>query len=146
MDLTLHSKIGNIPASEVEGIIEESPTPKIRIRGRVDERMFYGPQLELWAAISTELGSNRFTIHDELTNRGADTQEFQIIYHANFGAPLLEEGTELVVPIQSIAPFNAHAAKSIESHSIYGHQLWVSLSKFTAFALGRMSSTTRWQS
>ena len=48
MDLTLHGKIANIPASEVEVVIDREPPHRIRVRGRVDERMFYGPKLELW--------------------------------------------------------------------------------------------------
>ena len=38
MDLTLHGKIGNTPASQVEVIIECQPPYDIRIRGRVDEK------------------------------------------------------------------------------------------------------------
>ncbi len=120
MDLTLHGKIGNIPASEVQVIIENEAPHRIRIRGRVDERMFYGPQLELWTEISTEIGSESLTIADELTNRGGSEQEFQIIYHGNFGPDLLEEGSQLVAPIKSVSPFNEHAAKSIGTHTSYG--------------------------
>ncbi len=120
MDLTLHGKVGNLPASEVQLIIESEAPHRIRIRGRVDERMFYGPQLELWTEIYTEMGSDTFTIKDSLTNRGGSEQEFQLIYHANFGPSLLEEGSQLVAPIKRVSPFNAHAAESIASHETYG--------------------------
>ena len=120
MDLTLHGKIGNIPASEVQVIVETEPPFRIRVRGRVDERMFYGPQLELWTEIATEIGSNTFTIKDSLTNKGGSEQEFQLIYHGNFGPGLLESGSQLVVPIKRVSPFNAHAAKSIAGHRSYG--------------------------
>jgi hypothetical protein len=120
MDLTLHGKIGNIPASEVQVIIEQEAPYRIRIRGRVDERMFYGPQLELWTEISTSIGSDSFQIEDSLTNHGGSEQEFQIIYHGNFGPGLLEEGSKLVAPIKSVTPFNGHAAKLVENHATYG--------------------------
>ncbi len=58
MDLTLHGKIANIPSSHVEVVIDREPPHRIRIRGRVDERMFYGPKLELWTEISTEPGTD----------------------------------------------------------------------------------------
>lgn len=127
MDLTLHGKIGNIPASEVEVVIdpqpsirtERSPQRRIRIRGRVDERMFYGPKLELWTEISTEVGSNTFRIEDTLKNYSVYDQEFQIIYHANYGPPLLEQGSKFVAAIKEIRPFNAHAAKSLNSFAEY---------------------------
>ena len=57
MNLTLHGKVANIPASEVEVIVEREPRPRIRVRGRVDERAFYGPKLELWTEVWTEPGA-----------------------------------------------------------------------------------------
>jgi hypothetical protein len=119
MDLTLHGKVGNIPASEVEVLIDASPRSRIRIRGRVDERMFYGPKLELWTEISTEPGSNAFRIEDEIKNYGAYEQEFQIIYHANYGPPLLEAGSRFVVAAKEVRPFNTHAAKSLNQFAEY---------------------------
>ncbi len=119
MDLTLHGKVGNIPASEVEVVIDRAAPHRIRIRGRVDERMFYGPKLELWTEISTEPGSNDFRIEDEVKNHGSYDQEFQIIYHANYGPPLLEAGSRFVVAAREVRPFNAHAAKSLNQFAEY---------------------------
>jgi hypothetical protein len=119
MDLTLHGKIGNIPASEVEVVIDRQPAPRIRIRGRVDERMFYGPKLELWTEISTEPGADTFRIEDAVTNHSAYEQEFQIIYHANYAAPLLEGGSRFVAAAREVRPFNAHAAKSLNKFAEY---------------------------
>ncbi len=119
MELTLHGKVGNIPASEVEVFADEGPPYRIGIRGRVDERMFYGPKLEMWTEVSTTPGAMHFQIDDLITNRGDAEQEFQLIYHANYGPPLLEKGARLVAPIKHIAPFNDHAAKDIDGHAAY---------------------------
>lgn len=115
MDLTLHGKIANIPASEVEVIIEKQPPHRIRIRGRVDERMFYGPKFELWTEISTEPLSNAFRVSDTLTNHGAADHEFEIIYHCNYGRPLLEDGAVFSAALAKVVPFNANAAKGIKT-------------------------------
>lgn len=119
MDITLHGKIGNIPASEVEVIVDRTPPYTLRVRGRVDERMFYGPKLELWTEIATEPGSNEFQIRDTLRNHGAYDQEYQVIYHANYGPPLLEAGSKFVGAVSRVTPFNAHAAKSTAQYSDY---------------------------
>jgi len=111
MDLTLHGRIGNLPASEVELLIDPQPPHRLRLRGRVDERSFHGPKLELWTEVSTEPGSPTLRIADQVHNRGASPQEFELIYHANFGPPLLEEGSRFVGAIGEVTPFNAHAAK-----------------------------------
>ena len=119
MDLTLHGKIGNTPASEVEVLIEAGPPPRIHLRGLVHERMFYGPKFSLCVDISTELGSNALRIDDTITNHGAHEQEFQLIYHANFGPPLLEQGARLVAALDQVNSFNANAARSVKNYLDY---------------------------
>lgn len=119
MDLTLHGRIGNIPASEVEVLIDPEPPHRIRLRGRVDERQFYGPKLELWTEISVEPGATSFRIDDQIRNYSSDPQEFELIYHANFGPPLLGPGSRFTGAIREVTPFNDHAAKSSAGFASY---------------------------
>jgi hypothetical protein len=119
MELTLHGRLANTPASEVEVAVDPAPPHRIRVRGRVDERMFYGPKLELWAEVSTQPGSTSFRISDVLTNRGAADQEYQLIYHANYGRPLLEEGAQFVGAVDRVTPFNMRAAEGIPTWPVY---------------------------
>ena len=114
--LTLHGKVGNIPASEVEVVVDAKPPHRIRIRGRVDERSFYGAQLEIWTEISTLPGSSEFRIDDVLSNRGDAAQEFELIYHCNYGPPLLEKGAKLRIPVRKITPMNATAAAALDEY------------------------------
>jgi hypothetical protein len=118
-ELTLHGKIANIPASEVELLVEKKPPYRLTIKGRVDEKMLFGPKLELHTEISTEPGTSRFRIADVVTNAGAQPQEFQMLYHINFGKPLLEEGAKFVAPAERVTPFNARAAKDVKSYDTY---------------------------
>lgn len=119
MDLTLHGKIGNIPASEVEVIVDSEAPHRIRVRGVVYEKFFYGPKLKLIAEVSVVPGEDTFRIDDTVTNLGSSDQEFQMIYHTNFGAPLLSKGAKLHTAIKKIAPMNEHAGKSINSYATY---------------------------
>lgn len=119
MELTLHGKIANIPASEVEVVIDPEPPHRLRVRGRVEERMFYGPKLVLQSEISTTPGSNTLQLADLIVNDGEDEQEFQIIYHPNFGPPLLEDGSTFAGAVERVTPFNEHAAKDVASYAEY---------------------------
>lgn len=119
MDLTLHGKIANIPASHVEVRYEKSPKPRILILGQVNEKMLFGPKLELRTQLITEPGSTRFEIVDEVVNAGAQPQEFQMLYHANFGRPLLEEGAEFLAPLEKVTPYNARAAEELDVWNRY---------------------------
>jgi hypothetical protein len=119
LNLTLHGKIQNIPASEYEIIIDPEPPHRIRIRGTVYEKFFYGPKLKLITEISTVAGSDTFQISDQLINEGAFAQEFQLIYHGNYGSSILEEGAQIYAPAKSVTPMNSHAAKGIENWKSY---------------------------
>lgn len=119
MDLTLHGRIGNIPASVVEVFIDTGSSPRIHVRGLVEERMFHGPNLSLLAGISTELGSNSIRFEDAITNQGMRDQEFQMLYHANFGPPLLGAGARFSGAIGRVDSFNAHAARNVRSYCDY---------------------------
>ncbi|MBS0211213.1 MAG: aldose 1-epimerase family protein [Planctomycetes bacterium] len=119
MTLTLHGKIGNIPASEVEVLVDRAPPHRLRVRGTVNERCFFGPKLELVTEVSTEPGSDTFRIDDAVTNHGSGSQEFQLIYHVNYGAPLLERGATVVAALDRVAPMNDNAAKAIDGFATY---------------------------
>lgn len=119
IDLTLHGKIANIPAQEVERIVEDKAPYRITIRGSVHERMLFGPKLELATEFSTEPGATTFTVRDVVINRGAQPQEFQMLYHANYGKPLLEEGARFVAPLQEVTPFNANAARDAKTYDTF---------------------------
>jgi hypothetical protein len=119
MTLTVHGKIGNIPASSASVVIDKKAPHRIRVRGTVHERMFYGPKLQLDAELSTEPGATTFRIDDTITNHGAFDQEFQIIYHGNYGSSILEQGATIHTATKSVAPMNDHAAKAVKSWHTY---------------------------
>ena len=81
--------------------------------------MFYGPKLELMTEISTTPHSDTLRIDDTITNRGDDAQEFQILYHANYGPPLLEAGARFLGAVDTVTPFNDHAAASVDDYARY---------------------------
>jgi hypothetical protein len=120
VNLTLHGKISYIPASRVEVVIEPPPSRRIRVLGVVDETMMFGPRLRLLTEISTEPGSRTLHIRDEVHNLAATPQEMQLLYHSNFGAPLLEEGARFVAPLKRVSPRDQRAAEGIEGWSRFG--------------------------
>ena len=121
VNLTLHGKISSIPAREVEVVIEPPPSRRIRIRGVVDETMMFGTQLRLISEVWTTPGSKALHIADEIVNLGSGEEEMEILYHANFGAPLLEEGARLVAPVRRVFPRDARAAEGdMQDWDVYG--------------------------
>lgn len=117
--LSLHGRIGNTPASKVVLVIDDMPPHRIHVRGRVDEKVFKFTDYEVWTEVSTSPGSESLRIDDRLTNHSDYEREYQVIYHGNFGPPLLEEGSQFVAPVKEVAPFNDYAAKDIDTWTSY---------------------------
>ena len=55
-----------------------------------------------------------------MTNEGAQPQEIQLIYHTNFGTPLLEEGATIRTAAKRVRPMNEYASDGIEAYQTYG--------------------------
>ncbi|MFC3913077.1 aldose 1-epimerase family protein [Pseudaeromonas sharmana] len=117
--LSLHGRVQNTPASSVKVIIDDQAPHRIRILGEVSERTFKKAELVTATELSVEPGSNRFELHDALTNRADYVDEYQIIYHSNFGTPILEAGAKFVTAASEISPFNDYARKGLHSWQTY---------------------------
>lgn len=94
----LHGRISNLPA-EITDIIQPDilrGQNEIRITGVTRETSVFGPQLELKRTISSILGKPLIKIHDEVKNCGNQSVPHMILYHINFGWPLVDEGTEII--------------------------------------------------
>ena len=94
----LHGRISNIPAA-VESVVQPNlMTGKMEmsITGVVKESRVFGPNLELRRTISSTLGEPVIRIRDVVTNAGNTPQPHMILYHCNFGWPLVDEGTQIV--------------------------------------------------
>ncbi|MFD2572707.1 aldose 1-epimerase family protein [Spirosoma soli] len=94
----LHGQISNIPA-EIESIIQPDPAMgklNMSITGRMRETKVFGPSLELKRTISGTLGQPIIRIHDEVVNRANTPAPHMLLYHFNFGWPLVDEGTRII--------------------------------------------------
>ncbi len=94
----LHGRYSNL-AGRVESIIQPDPTlgkMDMSITGIVEESRVFGPHLQLRRTISGRLGEPVIRIRDEVVNRANTPVEHMILYHINFGWPLVDEGAKLL--------------------------------------------------
>ncbi|CAK6493825.1 hypothetical protein PANNVG_02055 [Pantoea sp. Nvir] len=117
---TLHGKAGNTPASRVEVTIDDKAPHEIRVRGLLKEHTFKKANLETWTELRYVPGAKSFTLHDVLTNRGDYPHDYQIIYHSNFGTPILEKDARFIAPLKSVSPFNDYAKTGLKTWNTYG--------------------------
>jgi hypothetical protein len=104
-ELGLHGRYSTIPAKQVSDLSEWiGDEYHIRLRGIIDEGHIFGHKIRLEREISTVQGQNSIKIKDTVTNAGFRTSPYTILYHMNFGYPLLSESAELIVdPEKTVA-------------------------------------------
>ena len=93
----LHGLISNTPA-EVISIVQPDPHAgqyQMYITGLMRESMVLGNRLELKRTISGHLGRASIVIEDEVTNKGNLDCPHMLLYHINFGWPLVDEGSSI---------------------------------------------------
>lgn len=112
-DLPLHGTIGNTPAEHVWWHREKDA---LVIEAEIFDAQPFGRKYMLHRAIRVSTVENTITLTDTVENCGSTTEPIMILYHMNMGYPLLSEKAKLVIPSQSVAPRNDHAAKDIDTH------------------------------
>ena len=115
----LHGRLANLPATNVSVEIDQA-AGKITVRGTVQEFRFHIRKLQLETEISMQLDSNEISIIDRVTNLSNRPDSFQMLYHCNFGASVLEPGSHFYAPIKKLAPRDPHAASGIAQWDVYG--------------------------
>jgi len=94
----LHGRISNIPA-EVESIVQPNlRTAKLdmSVTAVMKQHRVFGPNLELRRTVSSTLGEPSIRIRDVVTNAGNAPTPHMLLYHCNYGWPLVDEGTKIV--------------------------------------------------
>lgn len=101
--LGLHGRVHHLPARQVaaEGrwVGDEY---EMRVAGVIDEAVMFGEHLRLTREIRSRLGQNRLEIHDRVENAGFEPAPHMILYHFNFGFPLLTEETVVQFPSRQV--------------------------------------------
>jgi len=94
----LHGRISNL-RSNVESVIQPNLDDNkldMSITAVVKQSSVFGPSLELRRTISSTLGEAVIKVHDEVKNCGNSQAPHMILYHCNFGWPLVDEGVDIV--------------------------------------------------
>ncbi|MGQ9907697.1 MAG: aldose 1-epimerase family protein [Candidatus Flexifilum sp.] len=114
--LGLHGRIGTIPAYDVR--IDRNwhdETPTLSLHGTVDEVSLFGYKLRLKRTITFTPGVPEFTVHDRVYNFGGTPAPLMILYHCNFGYPIVSPDSIITSPALRVVPRDAVAEPGIDS-------------------------------
>ncbi|WP_309722455.1 aldose 1-epimerase family protein [Armatimonas sp.] len=97
--LGIHGRLSHIPAEDTCARTQwDGDEATILLEGTMREATVFGENLRLTRTISTPVGGTSMTITDTVTNEGFKTSPLMLLYHLNFGWPLVEEGTIIRFP------------------------------------------------
>jgi len=107
----LHGRVSNRPARLVGyGERWEGDECVLFAEGEVLQAAVFGEQLLLRRRIEARLGESRLRIHDEVENVGHDPTPHMYLYHVNVGFPVVDEGSQLLVPATAVEPCGDYSA------------------------------------
>jgi galactose mutarotase-like enzyme len=130
--LGLHGRYSTIPASRFTDLSGwEKDNYIYKLKGTIEEGYIFGNKLRLEREISSVGGQNKIHIKDSVTNFGSKSSPYTILYHMNFGYPLLTEDAELMIDPSETQPRDADAVpglnefrKFIKPQSEYREQVF----------------------
>jgi hypothetical protein len=85
----------------------------------VEETRFHFLKLRLTSTYTVKIGEGSIRLHDEVENSSGSPTEFQVLYHINFGEPLLDAGARVVAPVKTVVPRDARAAEDLDTWNVY---------------------------
>ena len=115
--LGLHGRASHLPAENLS-VRQEWRDDRyvLEIEGEIRQSRLFGENMRLRRRISTELGARSFLIEDRVTNDGFRPSPLAVLYHCNFGFPVVSPDTELLVSEEEVHPRDEEARKGFDSH------------------------------
>ena len=111
--LGLHGRASYTPATHVaHGGEWQGDEYEMYATGQLREAAVFGENLLLRRRIAARLGESRLCIEDVVTNEGYKATPLMLMYHCNFGFPLVSEDAELLVN-STVAPRDEQAAQGL---------------------------------
>lgn len=119
-ELGLHGRISNIPARNisVDGRWEEDEY-HFWVKGEMVEAEALGLHMVLTRRISARLSEKKLWIDDIVENRGYRRAPHMMLYHMNFGYPLLSADSKLLIAPVEVVPRDRWAEKELGGYSYF---------------------------
>lgn len=119
-ELGLHGRIDNLPMEELGYWGEwQGDDYWLHLTGAVSEGVIFGNTLRLTRHISCKLGGNSVQLEDTVENIGGQPAPHMMLYHCNFGFPLLAPCSELVTASRRVTPRDEVAAPGLLAYHLF---------------------------
>ena len=116
--LGLHGRMSHHSAANVcTGAGWQGDDYVIWVEGEVTEAALFGTKLRLSRRISTKLGAAWLHIEDHVQNIGFEPAPHMMLYHCNFGFPVVSPDSEVLIDTLNVQPRDAQAASGVGDYA-----------------------------
>ena len=120
-EFPFHGRVSNLPARLVSyGGRWVGQDYILWAEGKVLEACVFGENLCLTRRVETRFGASAFTLHDEVENLGWYDTPHMYLYHINAGFPVVDEGSELVLPSNSVGASDDASLAGLQDWHVCG--------------------------
>ena len=109
-----HGMLHNTPARVLE-VSQEADT--LRVKATIESTALFGENLCVERTIT--LTGNQLRLEDKLRNNGTKEENYSLLYHINFGYPMLDEGTKIIADVAEVVPVTDHAAEKLPQRTVF---------------------------
>lgn len=103
-----HGRISHVPARNFgTETYWDGDRYVLRATGEVHQTKMYSRHLSIRRTVETGLDEKKLIIHDVITNFEAEDEPFMLLYHFNFGYPLLQRDSIVNFSKDEITPMNS---------------------------------------
>ena len=92
----------------------------LEVEGETRQARLFGENLRLERRIATRLGALGLVLEDRVTNEGFRPALLAVLYHCNFGFPVVSPESELLVADRSVRPRDPAAEAGLAEHRRFG--------------------------
>ena len=117
--LGLHGPYDNLPASQARAYADYEGDDKVlRVCGEVRESEVFGPNLLLTRQLTLDTERDLLHIHDVVENQAFAPSPLMMVYHINFGYPLLDDGARTYYSTTEVAARTEFAEQGMHNYDL----------------------------
>lgn len=103
-----HGRWACLPGKQISGLTNFEDG-KIEIQGDIYDSVPFGNKIKIHRTIKSEFGKSSVIIEDNIKNEGGCPAPLNVLYHINFGYPLLCESTTVYVPSEKCTGYDEYS-------------------------------------
>lgn len=115
-NLGQHGRWSSLPGKKICDLTDFEQG-KIEIQGDLCDTVPFGHKLKIHRRITSEFGKSTVTVEDTIKNEGGRPAPLNVLYHINFGYPLLDENATIHVPSEKCCGYNEYTEKRLDERN-----------------------------